>query len=73
MKQDMLEWQWHQLDHIQIICTTLQTGNHASTSSLSFLQAGLHNQHCQSTEGQLLDHVNENTEAQQVIDARKGI
>jgi len=29
-------WQWHQLDHIQIICTSLQTHNHASTSPLSF-------------------------------------
>jgi len=36
----MMGWQWHQLDHIQIICTSLQTDNHASTSSLSFLQAG---------------------------------
>ena len=29
-------WQWHQLDHMQIICTSLQTDNHASTSPLSF-------------------------------------
>jgi len=33
------EWQWHQLGHMQV-CTLLTTGNHASTSSLSFLQAG---------------------------------
>jgi len=33
-------WQWHQLNHMQIICTSLQTDNHASTSSLIFLQAG---------------------------------
>jgi len=26
----------HQLDHMQIICTPLQTDNHASTSPLSF-------------------------------------
>jgi len=32
------EWQWHQLGHMQI-CTSLQTGNHASTPPLSFLQA----------------------------------
>jgi len=32
MKQDMMGWQWHQLDH-------MQTDNHASTSSLNFLQA----------------------------------
>jgi len=33
------EWQWHQLGHMQT-CTSLQTDNHASTSLLSFLQAG---------------------------------
>ena len=33
-------WQWHQLDHTQIICISFQTGNHASTSSLNFLHAG---------------------------------
>jgi len=31
------EWQWHQLGHMQV-CTSLQTDNHASTPSLSFLQ-----------------------------------
>jgi len=40
MKQEMTGWQWHQLDRVQIICTLLQTDNHASTSSLNFLQAG---------------------------------
>jgi len=33
------EWLWHQLGHMQV-CTSLQTDNHASTSPLSFLQAG---------------------------------
>jgi len=33
------EWQWHQLDHMQI-CTLTQTHNHASIPPLSFLQAG---------------------------------
>jgi len=33
-------WGHYQLDHMQIICTTLRTDNHASTPSLSFLQAG---------------------------------
>jgi len=33
------QWQWHQLGHMQV-CTSLQTDNHASTSPLSFLQAG---------------------------------
>jgi len=32
----MMRWQWHQLDHMQIICTSLQTGNHASTPPLCF-------------------------------------
>jgi len=31
MKQEMVGWQWHQLDHLQIICTSLQTDDHAST------------------------------------------
>ena len=29
------EWQWHQLDHMQI-CTLLQTDNHTSTPPLCF-------------------------------------
>jgi len=40
LKQEMMGWQWHQLDHMQIICTTLRTDNHASTPSLNFLRAG---------------------------------
>jgi len=36
MKQEMLGRQWHQLDHMQIICIRLQTVNHASTASLNF-------------------------------------
>jgi len=40
MKQQMMGWQWHQLDYMQIICTSLQTDNHPSISSLNFLQAG---------------------------------
>jgi len=33
MKQEMMGWQWYQLDHMQTICTSLQTDNHANTSS----------------------------------------
>ena len=33
------EWQWHQLVHMQV-CTSLNTDNHISTTSLSFSQAG---------------------------------
>ena len=32
------EWQCHQLGHM-LVCTSLQTDNHASTPPLSFLQA----------------------------------
>ena len=35
MKQEMMGWQWHQLHHMQIVCTSPQTDNHASTSPLS--------------------------------------
>jgi len=36
LEQEMMGWQWHQLDHMEIICTSFQTDNHTSTSSLSF-------------------------------------
>ena len=36
LEQEMMGWQWHHPDHTQIICTLLQTDNHASTSPLSF-------------------------------------
>jgi len=32
MKHETTGWQWHQVDHVQIICTSLQTDNNASTS-----------------------------------------
>jgi len=32
----VLGWQWHQLDHMQTICTSLQTENHTNTPSLIF-------------------------------------
>jgi len=50
----MMGWQWHQLDHMQIICTSLQMHNtpvsHQSvfTGWMPFL---LPRQQCQSTEG----------------------
>jgi len=37
MKLEVMGWQWHQLDHMQIILTSLQTDNH--TQSI-FLWAG---------------------------------
>jgi len=52
----MMGWQWHQLDYacMQIICTSLQTNNHASISPLSFYRMDAllpPNQQRQSTEG----------------------
>jgi len=48
------EWQWHQLGHMQV-CTSLQTGYHASTPPLSFFTGRMPflppNQQRQSTEG----------------------
>jgi len=38
MKQEIMRRQWHQLDHEQIICTWLQTDNHAS--KITFLLVG---------------------------------
>jgi len=32
----VLEWQWHQLDHMQTICTSQQTHDNTNTSSLDF-------------------------------------
>jgi len=32
----VLGMQWHQLDHMQTICTSLQTDNHTNTSSVNF-------------------------------------
>jgi len=54
MKQEIMGWQWHQLDNMQIICTSLQIHNHAGTSSLNLYWPDAlpdDNQRCQSTEG----------------------
>jgi len=32
----VLGWQWHQLDHMQTVCTSLQTDNYTNISSLNF-------------------------------------
>jgi len=49
----VLGWQWHQLDHMQTICISLQADNHTNTSSLNVYRpdALTLNQQCQSTEG----------------------
>jgi len=55
LEQEMMDWQWHQLDHMQIIYTLLHTDNHASTSPLKFFTDRMPflppNQQRQSTEG----------------------
>jgi len=33
----VLGWQWHQLDHMQTICSMLQADNHTNNLSLNFL------------------------------------
>jgi len=47
----MMWWQWHQLDNMQIICTSSPTDNHARTSSLIFFTGQVlflaPNQQCQ--------------------------
>jgi len=53
LQQEMMGWQWHQLDHI---CTSLQTDNHASSSLLSLtgqMPCLPPNQQRRSTEGRL--------------------
>jgi len=49
-------WQWHQLDHMQTICTLLETDNHTDTIPLNFYRPdALPNRQCQSTEGNSCD------------------
>jgi len=51
------EWQWHQLGRMQV-CTSLHTDNHASTSPLSFLQAGCPSCHPTNSVKALKAHAN---------------
>ena len=47
------EWQWHQLGHMQTICTSLQSDHHTNNSSSNFCRPGAFlppSQRCQSTE-----------------------
>jgi len=50
----MMGWLWHQLDHMQIMCISLQTDNNASTTPPSFFTGRMQflppNQQRQSTE-----------------------
>ena len=40
----VLGWQWHQLDHMQTICTSFLTENHTQYLITQFLQAGCSSQ-----------------------------
>jgi len=57
MKQEMMGWQWHQQEHMQVLCSLIQSDNHASTLSLNFYTGWMLflmlSQQCQSTEGKL--------------------
>jgi len=60
LQQKMMRWQWHQLDHMQIICTSLQTDNLTTqvfTGRMPFLPP---NQQRQSTEGTKGGKLNKN-------------
>ena len=53
-------WQWHQLDHMQTICTSIQTDNYTNTSSLNFTDWMLFltpNQQYQSTDKLINNYV----------------
>jgi len=51
VRQQVLGWQLHMPDNIQIVCTSLGTDNHANTSSLNFYGLdALHDTQQQSTE-----------------------
>jgi len=41
LQQQMMGWQWHQLDHMQIICTSLQTDHHAMPVSHHWVYTAL--------------------------------
>jgi len=48
MKHEMMGWQWHQLDHMPIICRQINTPAQFFTGRMLFLTP---NQESQSTEG----------------------
>jgi len=48
LEQETTMWQWYQLDHVQIICSSIQTDNNASISSLIFTGQMTLIQHCRS-------------------------
>jgi len=49
----VLGWQWHQLDHIQTVCSSPKTENHTNTRPIftGLMLFLMPSQQCQSTEG----------------------
>jgi len=70
------EWQWHQLDHMQV-CTSLQTDNHASTPTLRLFTGRMPflppNQQRQSTEDKVKHSTFKNITTQHYACASKTI
>ena len=68
------EWQWHQLDHVQV-CTLLHTDNHISTPLLSFFTGRMPfltpNQQRQSIEGKF--HSTQNVVISNLCIQMKGV
>ena len=56
---EVLGWQWHQVDHMQTICTSLKTDNHIDTSSLFMTPNQPSRDNCQNffNAGPLWEHV----------------
>ena len=42
LEQEMMGWQWHHLNHMQIICTSLQTDYHAGSSYVNVFTQQMH-------------------------------
>jgi len=59
MKQEMMRWQWHQLDYMPVVSThfrqttTLVPHHSVFTGQMPLLPP---NQQCQSTKGKLIAH-----------------
>ena len=76
LEQEIMGWQWHQVDHMQIICITLQTDNHTSTSPLRPDALPATQPTASSTEGNTLIQLSRNiTKAtvQRLVDRNEGI
>jgi len=67
---------WDQLDHVQVICTSLQTDNHASTSPQSFYRPDallLPNQQHQSLKNQIMNSIVTSTHRKNLVKTRNSL